>query len=162
MGQNIERMGWNAQAWCSGACLYDGVCPATQSGPINVGEQFKNCADVSVVDNGASGGGSAGSAVPTSAPISVPTTPTSLPTEQPTVSLTSSDCSGQPCEMPAHCRSKWGHCGASSDYCNSESIWTFACSGQGPHPEPEAEPEPEPAPGANAEPEPEAESEAEA
>jgi hypothetical protein len=158
--QKIEQLGWNAQAWCSGACSYSGPCPTTQNGPINVGEQFKNCADVSVVDNGASGDGRAGTAAPTPAPPSpmpgsstAPMTPS--PTQQSTMPATPTDCSGQPCDSMLHCRSQWGHCGASSDYCNSESTWTAPCSEQGSSSEPEPESEP------GSEPESETESETE-
>merc|ERR1712226_333076 len=106
--QNIERLGWNARAWCSGACSYSGVCPVTQSGPINVGEQFKNCADVSIVDNGASGDGPARTAAPTPMPPppmpgSPPPPLTPRPTQQHTMPATSTDCSGQPCSSLLHC-----------------------------------------------------------
>jgi hypothetical protein len=159
-------LGWNAQAWCSGACSYSGACPVTQSGPRNVGEQFKNCADVSIVDNGASGAGPARTAVPTPMPPSPtpgsPTAPpTPSPTQQSTMPATSTDCSGQPCGSPLHCRSKWGHCGATSDYCNSESTWTSQCSAAGGSSEPEPESEPESEPEAESEPETEPESETE-
>merc|ERR1712194_392784 len=73
-----------------------------------------------------------------------PTPPlTPSPTQQYTMPAISTDCSGQPCGSLLHCRSKWGHCGASSDYCNSESTWTAQCSGQRftSEPEPESEPE---------------------
>merc|ERR1712048_896010 len=36
----------------------------------------------------------------------------------------SKGCSGDPCLDTSHCRSKWGSCGASTAYCNDESIWT--------------------------------------
>ncbi|CAK0848202.1 unnamed protein product, partial [Prorocentrum cordatum] len=73
--QEMERQGWDASAWCDGVvCSYQGECPAEQGGPVLCGEQFKNCADVRLVEGG---GASAG---PTPAPS--PTEPTS-PTEPP-------------------------------------------------------------------------------
>merc|ERR1711920_1188011 len=125
-----------------------------QSGYINVGEQFKNCADVQVIDGGSTGSQGGGSPS-TPAPSPTPTVPTPsvstprrrrAPTDAPN-SFTGS-CSGQPCPSASHCRSKWGHCGSTSNYCNSESIWTpNGCSGTSePSSEPAAEPETEPQP----------------
>jgi len=75
--QNMTKKGWNAQDWCRGVCTYRGTCPATQGGSVNCGEQFKNCADVRVVDDGMPTPRSTPS--PTPAPVIVPT-PTPVPT----------------------------------------------------------------------------------
>jgi len=51
---------------------------------------------------------------------STPTSPTS-----PTPVLPSGNsCTGEPCNDASHCRSRWGYCGSSADYCNTESTWT--------------------------------------
>jgi hypothetical protein len=46
------------------------------------------------------------------------TGPTVSPSPSP-----SSSCTGAPCSISGHCRSKWGHCGSSIEYCNSGSTW---------------------------------------
>merc|ERR1739845_235539 len=38
----------------------------------------------------------------------------------------SGPCSGTPCSDVTLCRSKWGHCGSSVDYCNAQSTWKAA------------------------------------
>merc|ERR1719203_362541 len=79
--QNMTKQGWNAQEWCSGICSFSGTCPPTQGGPINCGEQFKNCADVRVVgDSGPTPQPSP--APPTPAPQLVPT---AVPTPTPVI-----------------------------------------------------------------------------
>merc|ERR1712137_1499400 len=102
--------------------------------------------------------------LPTPFPTPRPTTPTPqpFPTSQPTFA-TSSDCSGQPCSSASLCRSKWGFCGATSDYCNSESTWSSAACTEprltlSPTVRPTLEPTLEPT---SAEPEPESEPESE-
>jgi len=94
---------------------------------------------------------------PTPTPDSSDTTPAPTSAEQPTIDPTSvsTDCSGPACDSSLHCRSKWGHCGANADYCNSESTWTVACSGDGSQSDAEADAE------AESEGEPESESEPE-
>jgi len=62
--QEMEQQGWDASAWCGGACSYQGACPAEQGGPVLCGEQFKNCADVRVVQ----GGGASSNPTPTPPP----------------------------------------------------------------------------------------------
>jgi hypothetical protein len=37
-------------------------------------------------------------------------------------------CSGDPCAFEGHCRSKWGYCGITNEYCNTESTWKPSCS----------------------------------
>merc|ERR1712217_567883 len=47
--------------------------------------------------------------------------------------VASGACTGAPCPLSnRHCRSKWGWCGSSSAYCNSDSIWTSACASPAP------------------------------
>jgi len=41
--------------------------------------------------------------------------------------LADTSCTGSPCQIASHCRSKWGWCGTASSYCNAESSWTAAC-----------------------------------
>merc|ERR1712080_436110 len=36
-------------------------------------------------------------------------------------------CSGEPCAQ-GQCRSEWGSCGSSADFCNEDSLWTPSCS----------------------------------
>merc|ERR1712048_178723 len=144
--QNMVRLGWSAESWCSGVCTFAGSCPAVQSPPTPCGEEFANCADVTVVDEGAEGGNkSTGVATPspplaTPAPTPVPSQsepepepepepglqpePEPEPEPQPEPEPTPRSCTGEPCVDASHCRSKWGYCGASSAHCNSESTWT--------------------------------------
>jgi len=53
--QKMQALGWNAAAWCSGACSFVGSCPASQGPPVLCGEQFKNCADVQITAAGSGG-----------------------------------------------------------------------------------------------------------
>merc|ERR1719195_2144453 len=46
--QKMEKLGWSARAWCSGACEFSGTCPDIQRPATECGEQFKNCADVRI------------------------------------------------------------------------------------------------------------------
>merc|ERR1719203_128417 len=46
--QKMEKLGWSARAWCSGACEFSGTCPDIQRPATECGEQFKNCADVKI------------------------------------------------------------------------------------------------------------------
>ena len=134
--QQLRQRGWKVFDFCGWACN-QGACPSNYVPKNNapdptVGsgfEEFRNCADIRV--NPALGGSPR---MPTPFPTASPTIPqpTPPPTPQPTFA-TSSDCSGQPCSSTAHCRSKWGFCGATSDYCNSQSTWSSAaCSGPSP------------------------------
>merc|ERR1719469_1691839 len=91
--QNMQALGWNAAAWCSGACSFSGTCPASQGAPVLCGEQFKNCADVQITASGSGGtsqtteqGTAAPSPAPTPEPESEPDTeaPTAAPTQAPT------------------------------------------------------------------------------
>jgi len=165
--QKIAQLGWNADQWCSGACTFGGVCPAVQSGYVNVGEQFKNCADVKVVDNGLTNGHSESNSELSPAPsTSVSTVAPPRRRRSPTLApiTSTSSCSGQPCAVASHCRSKWGYCGASDDYCNADSTWTAKrCSAMSADVEPEADPVTDPTakPDVALEPEPKAEPEAE-
>merc|ERR1712187_1076677 len=37
---------------------------------------------------------------------------------------------GEPCDSESMCRSQWGHCGSSADYCNAQSLWRArGCTG---------------------------------
>jgi len=95
--QNMQALGWNASAWCSGACSFSGVCPASQGANVLCGEQFKNCADVQITDSGS--GGTSQTEQGTAAPMPAPTpepesepesepeteAPTAAPTQAPTV-----------------------------------------------------------------------------
>jgi len=52
----MQEAGWDASKWCGGgACSYSGSCPAQQGGTQQCGEQFKNCADLKIVQPGAPG-----------------------------------------------------------------------------------------------------------
>merc|ERR1711920_900718 len=45
-------------------------------------------------------------------------------------SAATSTCSGEPCDSESMCRSQWGHCGSSADYCNAQSLWRASgCTG---------------------------------
>lgn len=95
--QNMQALGWNASAWCSGACSFSGTCPASQGANVLCGEQFKNCADVQITDSGS--GGTSQTEQGTAAPMPAPTpepesepesepeteAPTAAPTQAPTV-----------------------------------------------------------------------------
>jgi hypothetical protein len=48
----MHRLGWDVSKWCSGACSFAGTCPAVQGSAASCGEQFKNCADVKIVQSG--------------------------------------------------------------------------------------------------------------
>lgn len=37
------------------------------------------------------------------------------------------ECTGEPCDNPAWCRSTYGSCGPGFIYCNSKAIWTSSC-----------------------------------
>uniref|UniRef100_A0A0G4GK73 Chitin-binding type-1 domain-containing protein n=1 Tax=Chromera velia CCMP2878 TaxID=1169474 RepID=A0A0G4GK73_9ALVE len=92
------------------------------------GEGFYMCSDVVIT------GGSSPS--PTPSPSSSSTTTTTTPATTTSTSTTTSttssfeggQCTGDPCANTSFCRSKWGFCGSSSDYCNAESIWTPSCT----------------------------------
>lgn len=143
--QGLRDQGWNADAWCSGACQYSGTCPSVQAAENTCGEQFTNCADVRISENGGNGGGGGGSSSTGGGGGG------SSPTASPAAST--GGCTGEPCSLTSQCRSQWGHCGSSADHCNAMSTWSSGCAGGGsssaPEPEPEAEPtasEPEPEP----------------
>ena len=38
-----------------------------------------------------------------------------------------SACDGTACRDVGHCRSKWGFCGDSNDFCNLDSSWKSCC-----------------------------------
>merc|ERR1719469_571769 len=48
-------------------------------------------------------------------------------------------CTGSPCEVEGTCRSKWNSCGASSAYCNAESLWKPCCEEEVPDKEDDKE-----------------------
>merc|ERR1711972_680039 len=55
---------------------------------------------------------------------------TSASTTAASTSAATSTCSGEPCDSESMCRSQWGHCGSSADYCNAQSIWRAGgCTG---------------------------------
>merc|ERR1712039_1033815 len=55
---------------------------------------------------------------------------TSTSTTAASTSTATSTCSGEPCDSESMCRSQWGHCGSSADYCNAQSIWRAGgCTG---------------------------------
>eukprot|EP00986_Skeletonema_menzelii_P019060 scaffold27058_cov151-Skeletonema_menzelii.AAC.4 len=37
------------------------------------------------------------------------------------------ECTGDPCPVDIHCRSRYGSCGPGFIYCNAQSIWTMEC-----------------------------------
>uniref|UniRef100_A0A0G4GP66 Histidine kinase n=1 Tax=Chromera velia CCMP2878 TaxID=1169474 RepID=A0A0G4GP66_9ALVE len=53
-------------------------------------------------------------------------------TTETTTQILTGTCTGEPCADPSHCRSQWGYCGASSAYCNADSVWSPPCSGTSP------------------------------
>merc|ERR1712217_221381 len=69
----------------------------------------------------------------TSLPASTPTATqaaTSVSTTAASTSAATSTCSGEPCDSESMCRSQWGHCGSSADYCNAQSLWRASgCTG---------------------------------
>ena len=75
---------------------------------------------------------------PTTAPVKAvqPTPPPSSPVASPVAAPvgTGTGCTGEPCQTPSHCRSKWGHCGIGDAWCNAESTWKFAGCGGGSSP----------------------------
>ncbi|CAK0798945.1 unnamed protein product, partial [Prorocentrum cordatum] len=78
--KEMERQGWDARAWCDGVvCSYQGECPAEQGGSVLCGEQFKNCADVRVVE----GGGASAGPTPAPSPTEPPETPEPEPAPEP-------------------------------------------------------------------------------
>jgi len=79
--QKMKALGWNADAWCSGACSFAGSCPASQGAPVLCGEQFKNCADVQITAAG-SGGTSQTTEQKTATPTPAPE-PESEPEHEP-------------------------------------------------------------------------------
>jgi len=84
--QKMQALGWNAAAWCSGACSFVGSCPASQGAPVLCGEQFKNCADVQITagSGGTSQTTEQWTATPTPAPEPETEAPTAAPTQAPT------------------------------------------------------------------------------
>lgn len=96
--QNMEALGWNAAAWCGGACSFRGTCPASQGGAVLCGEQFKNCADVEITASGSGTSQTTQQATVAPSPVPGPTpepesepeteTETSSTTEAPTVAPT--------------------------------------------------------------------------
>merc|ERR1712217_538968 len=55
---------------------------------------------------------------------------TSASTTAASTSTATSTCSGEPCDSESMCRSQWGHCGSSADYCNAQSLWRASgCTG---------------------------------
>jgi len=95
--QNMQALGWNAAAWCNGACSFSGTCPASQGASVLCGEQFKNCADVQITASGSGGTSQTteqGTAAPTPAPAPEPESepeteaPTAAPTRSPTLAPT--------------------------------------------------------------------------
>jgi len=78
--QKMKALGWNADAWCSGACSFAGSCPASQGAPVLCGEQFKNCADVQITAG--SGGTSQTTEQSTATPTPAPE-PESEPESEP-------------------------------------------------------------------------------
>jgi len=54
-------------------------------------------------------------------------------------SCNGSTCRGRPCDVEGTCRSKWNSCGASSAYCNAESLWKPCCEEEVPDKEDDKE-----------------------
>jgi len=63
---------------------------------------------------------------------------TPSPSPSPSPGATSGGCSGTACPDTNMCRSKYGHCGSTAEYCNSESTWQSDCSTGGTSPTPSA------------------------
>ncbi|CAK0812331.1 unnamed protein product [Prorocentrum cordatum] len=99
--REMARSGWNAAAWWGGASA-SANCPAVQAPPRECGEQFKNCADVRVVDG-------SGTFAPTPPPA-----PTLPPTPAPTLAP------GAGCVHQTDC--------SRSDWCNDPKFTTW-CPG---------------------------------
>lgn len=78
--QHLESLGWTVSEWCKGACTYNGQCPDTQGPPTPCGEEFANCADVTVVDEGGTGPLGASPAPPTPPTPPAPEPETTSPT----------------------------------------------------------------------------------
>jgi len=67
-------------------------------------------------------------------PTAVPSpTSSSSPTRPPT-KISSTNCGGESCADPTHCRSQWGFCGTGPAYCHDASTWIPSCSGSPPAP----------------------------
>merc|ERR1712187_977238 len=136
--QNMARLGWDAASWCSGVCSFQGACPAVQAPPTPCGEEFANCADLTIVHGGAQELTSSPTPRPSPPSVLQPEPeaepepePESQPEPEPTPAPThGASCTGKPCGMDSQCRSEWGYCGSSTAYCNAKSTWTAnGCSG---------------------------------
>jgi len=120
-----------------------GTCNGKEKSTVVGGtpEKFWGCADFSIQD---CPGGVCPPAPPTPpAPTPPAPTPPTPPAPTPPAPAggntgggstgggsTGGGCSGAPCPDASMCRSKWGHCGASSAYCDGKSTWSSAgCSG---------------------------------
>merc|ERR1719428_290846 len=73
--QNMARLGWDVDEWCSGVCNYHGSCPAVQGAPTPCGEEFANCADVAIINEGGQGPSPTPPPMPTPATPAPPVTP---------------------------------------------------------------------------------------
>jgi len=144
--QEMERQGWNAGEWCGGACSYR----SGRGGQRNCGEQFKNCADVRIVDEGSTRS-------PTRAPAPAPPRPpqaTPAPTRTPTANPGGA---GNLCVHQTDCTvSQWCNQPVFVEWCPQQMDVEDECPSPycvlqrdgavQPSPSPTAEPEPEPEP----------------
>merc|ERR1712110_1369157 len=121
---------------CSGEpCEGQGMC-RSKWGSCGTGSNFCNddslwipeCSDATTTGNVMTSTTAGVTTVTATATVATTTSIAATTVAPPTTTEHAGDtCTGKPCDKPWHtssmCRSKWGHCGATADHCNDDSLW---------------------------------------